>query len=132
MPTDVEVLQARQLTQALIDREPSVITITRPSPDTLDGAGGRIRGAEPLTIEPQRVFVSGVTRDSDYRQSSFSQSNTGESFTNRIVIVGMPDLDINQYDEFDWKGYRVKVLFRHPDNGYEVRAEAERVTAGGR
>lgn len=132
MPTDAEVREASALTRMLILNEPSEIIIDRPGADEDDGAGGKVRGAEPITLDPQQVFVSPVTRDSDYRQSSFAQGDQGESFTNRFVIVGMPDADINQYDTFVWKGHTIKVLFRHPDNGYEVRAEGERVTSGGR
>lgn len=132
MPTPQETLESLALTRLLIRREPTTIVIERPSPDALDGAGGRVRGTTPITLAAQTAFVSPVTRDSDYRQSSFAQGEEGESFTNRIVIVGMPGLDINQYDEFVWKGDRVRVLFRHPDNGFEVKAEGERVTAGGR
>lgn len=132
MPADHEVRESIATTRMLIMREPTKIIIERPTEDTLDGAGGRIRGSGTVTLDEQTVFVSPVTRDSDYRQSSFAQGELGESFTNRLVIVGMPDADINQYDVFQWKGHTVKVLFRHPDNGFEVKAEAERVTSGGR
>jgi hypothetical protein len=133
MPTSLENTEGLVQTRLLIEREPSTIVITRPPADTSDGAGGRLRGIGRVQLDPQTVFISGVTRDSDYRQSSFATGEDGESYTNVIIIIGYPgELDINQYDEFDWNGDRIRVDFRFPDNGYEVRAQGRRVTNGGR
>lgn len=133
MPTPMEVSEGLVQTRLLIEREPTTIFISRPPADVSDGAGGRLRGIGAIALPPQKVFISGVTRDSDYRQSSFATGEDGESYTNVVVVIGYPgELDINQYDTFLWNGEEIVIDFRFPDNGYEVRAQGRKVTNGGR
>lgn len=131
MPAAVEIEAALAETAMLIEREPTIIVIQRPKALVSDGAGGWIKSDDGFDdLEPQTVFLSAVTRDSDYRQSSFVRDDDGVKYINHIIIVGMPALDIKANDEFDYLGKRVKVSFVHPEKRWQCKAEADRVVPG--
>lgn len=130
MPTDVEAEVALRETAALIEREPFTAVIQRPTADEDDGAGGFLKQEGFDDLEEQTFFISAVTRDSDYRQSSFVRDSDGEKYINHLIIIGMPDLDIAKNDEFDYLGERVKVEFVHPEKRWQCKAEANRVVSG--
>lgn len=130
MPTTEEVAVALEETQSLILREPTTLTFQRPTPDESDGAGGWIKQDGFTPVDEQTLFLSAVTRDSDYRQSSFVQDSDGEKYVNHFIIIGMPDLDVQEYDEFDHQGFRYRVSFVHPEKRWQCKAEADRTVSG--
>ena len=130
MPTAAEIQAALIQTAHLITREPTTLTFLRRYRRTEDGAGGSLQQPGTFDVPAQQVFLSAVTRDSDYRQSSFIRDSDGERYVNHFIIVGMPTLDVEQYDEFMFNGHRFKVSFVHPERRWETVAEADRVTDG--
>lgn len=117
------------ITRLLLAREGNDVVLSRPPKAVSDGEGGVVEPTGvPLALAAQRMFVSGVTRDSDYRQSSYIVNEQGEKFVNRFVIIGMPDLDILQGDEFAWHDETIKIDMVHEDRRWQTKAEGERVT----
>lgn len=119
-------------TIVLITQEPTTVVLMRPPAAVSDGEGGsrRLVGAD-VEQPAQQFFVSGVTRDSDYRQSSFIVAEDGEKFVNRLVIIGLPGANIKQGDWFMFRGYRVEINYVEPDQRWQVKADGERVSDGG-
>lgn len=129
---DDTVDQNIAITMGLIEHEPTEVVLMRPPTAVSDGEGGSVRPVGTDTPQPaQTLFVSGVTRDSDYRQSSYIVTEQGEKFVNAIVVIGLPGANIKQDDWFLLRGERIKIKSVAPDQRWQVKAEGERVTSGG-
>lgn len=88
--------------------------------------GGQVQSA-PTNIHPQDVYFGAVTIDARYIVSF-----EGNTVTADYVIVGLPNLDVAEKDEFTAEGRNFVVVEIHPDHQYETRAWCiDRTTNGG-
>jgi hypothetical protein len=123
---DVELALHVKQTARFIEWEPESIVILRPI-DASDGSGGKKRAA-PITLLPQvvRLVVSGRVGDT---RSVINAD--GEIQVESVVIIGLPDLDIQEDDEVNATNHRsgfmtkwkVKRVNRKPV--WATRAEVE-------
>lgn len=112
----IELEEQIKTTADLIEHYGMDVTLVREPPLVPDGAGGRVRDGSAVPQEPKRRFFQGVTTDSE-----FVVNVDGEQVRTTHVLVGMPDDDIQQNDEFELNDQKFKVVWMHPFIGYEVK-----------
>jgi hypothetical protein len=120
----------RQQTQLLLDWFGEAIVLKREPEYVDDGAGGVIRPDDADTALDPQVFwfweaapVAHIARGSNFQQII----GMGQRITTNYVLLGLPDADVLQDDEFDYGGYSYKVAFLHDDRRFQTIAEVERV-----
>ena len=124
MVVDYTREQLRQ-TQQLIDGEPTQLVLKRNPPAIKTAAGGRVAAPDPVDLEPQTVFFGAKSRD-----DLPLQDTQGERVIQYYVVVGMPDLDIQNGDTFMVNGMDFTVTFVHRNLAYEIKADVETYSGG--
>lgn len=116
----VEARAISRLTQAFIRSDSYQITLLRPM-ETSDGQGGRIQSFEPL--EPQTIRVI----PSRSRSTNLGyNTKQGQILQSRDALAyGLPGLNIQANDQFDWLGKRYKVFYVNEDNTFGTTAQLE-------
>jgi hypothetical protein len=108
------------LTQAFINADPTVVVLT-PRSRVGDGAGGfRITVGAPKPPATIRLIpVSDAVPE--------QMSSEGNYASPTFRILAMPDLDMDRYDRFSWKGstWEITHISLKPD--YEKKGDVIRV-----
>lgn len=106
------------ITQTLIEYDHENIVIERPKPKKRQPDGTLARDPGPPTrLSVQKLFFSGVTAE-DRRQIT----RNGELILADYILVGMPEADFEEHDEFAAWGRRFRILEEHRPNAYERKA----------
>lgn len=118
MSKDDELQVLLDITQTLIDYEhEDVVIVRRPAKQRkADGTLSR-PGGDPTTLPTQKLFFSGVSSD-DRRQVTVN----GELVMADYILVGMPDADFEEHDEFEAWGRKFRIAEEHRPNAYERKA----------
>lgn len=113
-------------TKILIDQFPTEITLKRPPAQVEDGQGGRSRpSTPPTTLAPQEVFVSGLNSNGRSQTAArWDITEQGELFLTRFIIIGMPELNVQEDDWFEFMGRKFYIQNVFPDRTYETKCEA--------
>lgn len=111
------------MTQRLIDRDPTILTLRRPESGR-SAAGGPTRGGSNDQT-PITVMFGAKTRD-----GLPLQDTQGERVVQYYTILAMPGTDIKNDDMFTLNGQDYKVTFVHTNLSYEVKADVEAVAGG--
>lgn len=132
VPADEMQVEQIHQTAILINSSPFTLSLFRKSPAQDDGAGGRKRPGPDVELEPQEVFLSGVTVE-----GGFIIRQEGEAWLERFIIIGMPPNDfgypVNDIQKNDWffvDDVKYKVVAIHPDRSYQIKGEVAAVTDG--
>jgi hypothetical protein len=106
-------------TMAFINSAPAYLQFVRLARQS-DGAGGTLVTTPSVALAPQlvRAVEQGV--------SSATITPDGRQFTSDLVVVGPPDLDVQEGDTFEHRGknYEVEQVTVIPD--WRCTAEASR------
>ncbi len=105
-------------TKWFIDQDPTTITLTPVSTDSVRLPGGGFQAVPGTPRAPAQVKLIGV------EQEGISQGEGGKDRRFDYTIVGMPDLVIKINDTFFVSGRKFIVTAVLPINGYEVKAKA--------
>ncbi len=121
----VELAELLATTKDLIASNTWSLAFTRQTYTRVPG-GGQTKDA-PDTLDPQDVYLGAVMIDASY--TVYWQGNKVQA---DYVIVGLPDLDIEENDEFEAESRKFIVVEIHPDHQYETRAWCIDRTSSGR
>jgi hypothetical protein len=111
----IELEELLETTKDLIAHNKWAITFTRGGWERVPGGGQR--AADPQEIDSQDVYFGAVMID-----ASYTVTWEGNQVKADYVIVGLPDLDVSEKDEFTVLGRDFAVAEIHPDRQYETRA----------
>lgn len=118
-------------TRALIDLYGQWIKIRRPGELEEDAEGGVVRNDPTTGRTAQKLYFeysSPIAHVS--RNASFSENvGQGQRVTTNHVLIGLPDADIRQDDEFTVNGYDYIILYIHPDTRYQRKGEILLITS---
>lgn len=115
-PDELELLL--ETTKTLIEHDPETIVIERKPKKQRKPDGTLARPAgESSTLDPQILFFSGVKSD-DRREITVN----GELILADYILVGLPDADFEEHDEFAVWGRRFRIAEEHRPNAYERKA----------
>lgn len=107
-----------EITEVLIDVDHEHVVIQRRPPKEKKGDGTLSRASGASTDLPvQKLFFSGIASD-DRRQVTVN----GELILADYILVGMPDADFQEHDEFSVWGRRFRIVEEHRPNAYERKA----------
>lgn len=127
MDADATLAANREATRWFIESDPSVITLT-PNGRVKSGNGAyKTQAGEPKPPQTVKIIFQ------DARGNAIGTSD-GAVRKHEVVIVGNYDADIDEGDTFHWPPGDAKkwvVTGIHPDNGYEVKADAVVYGLGG-
>ena len=122
-----------QQTQFLLDSFGEDITLKREPDFEDDGGGGLVRPDEEDSTKPPQVFwfyeaapIAHVARGTNFQEII----NMGQRITTAFILLGLPDADIKQDDEFVRGEFEYKVVFVHDDRSFQTIAELERIGSG--
>lgn len=126
---DVEAILAanRQATEWFIKSDPSVIVLTPNDRVKTQNGAYKHEAKEPKPPQTVKIIYQ------DNRGHSVRNTD-GDVRKNAVIIVGKYDADISEGDTFHWPPGDSKkwvVTGIHPDNGYEVKADAYVYGLGG-
>lgn len=110
----------REITRLFIVDDPSLITLTPSSKEKAPSGGYREVKGEPKPIQMVKIIYQSAKGDAD-------STSDGAVRKHRVVIVGLYGANIEEGDTFEWpenSGSKWVVTGIHPDNGYEVKADA--------
>jgi len=120
--TPLELEMHLQITQRFIEADASQVTMLRSTRNN-DGAGGFILENEvPVTPEP--ITIRMIPRSDRTPELALAD---GRILRPEFAILGMPDVDIQRYDEFFWDGVRWQVAHVHPLPVYEKKGDVVRI-----
>lgn len=111
----VMIAELLQVTKDLIDNNPWEISFTRRAWERVPGGGQRQK--DPQDLPSQRVYLGAVSAD-----ASYFVTVEGNRVMADYVIVGLPELDVEEKDSFELFDRTFEVVEIHPDRQYETRA----------
>lgn len=117
MIAELEMRIQMRNTQAFVDADAEEIVITPRTVRVPDGAGGWRDGTGPA-LPPQKVRIVPVNRIQDVL---FPVEGRRDDI--KYTIVAMPDVDIQRYDTFKWRGDTWKIDRVHNKPDYEFKAD---------
>lgn len=110
----------REITRLFIADDPSLITLTPNSKEKAPSGGYREVKGEPKPIQMVKVIYQAAKGDAD-------STSDGAVRKHSVIIVGLYGANIEEGDTFEWpgnSGSKWVITGIHPDNGYEVKADA--------
>ena len=110
----------REITRLFIADDPSLITLIPSSKEKTPSGGYREVQGEPKPIQMVKLIYQAAKGDAD-------STSDGAVRKHSVVIVGLYGANIEEGDTFEWpgnSGSKWVVTGIHPDNGYEVKADA--------
>lgn len=115
-------------TENLIRWEGRDIVLERRGALVNDGAGGRLTPTTALVlVESQRLYFGGKINNRMNNLPTETYTAAGEMQVVRNVLIGMPEADIVEHDEFELDGLRWKVEFLDADRTFQTLAECTHV-----
>lgn len=103
-------------TRQLLDYESYPIVFKRT--EFIETAGGGLRRVDGDPDDtPIDLFFGAVAAD-----PTLQVRLEGETLVVSHVLVGMPEDDIREKDEFTWENRNFRVVQVHPDRSFETRA----------
>lgn len=108
-----------RLSAAFIDADARTVVLQRRT-RTSDGAGGTSVG-EPVAQFPQRMRLLPQEDGATARANA-----DGESATPEYMLMGLPDCNMQRFDEFTLDGIRYQVVYID-NRQYEVKGEVIRL-----
>lgn len=122
------LLAQRRATATLILMDGYPISLIRQPAFVDDGAGGKKRQGFPTLLPPVQRFFGIPSNRYDRRGDTEEVTPQGEKVTYEGVLVGLHTDDIQEDDEFDFRGKRWKVqVVDMQTRDYECRAGVNHV-----